>query len=65
MTLRSRWLGLLSLPAVAPAAAQACAVCMVSTPDGSATYLQMSLLMIGLPLTVVGGLVFWLWRRYN
>jgi hypothetical protein len=48
-----------------PAAAQACSACILADPKTSATYLKMTLVMSALPLALLGGLTFWLWRRYS
>ena len=48
----------------APAAAQACSACILADPKTSATYLKMTLVMSALPLALLGGITYWLWRRY-
>ena len=48
-----------------PAAAQACSACILADPKTSGTYLKMTLVMSALPLALLGGLTFWLWRRYS
>ena len=49
----------------APAAAQACSACILADPKTSATYLKMTLVMSALPLALLGGVTYWLWRRYS
>jgi len=49
----------------APAAAQACSACILADPKTSATYLRMTLVMSALPLALLGGVTYWLWRRYS
>jgi len=53
-----------ALPLV-PAAAWACPACMVTDPKNAGTYLGMTLMMSALPLGLIGGLAYWLWRRYS
>lgn len=51
--------------ALATGAAQACPVCMLADPKTSGTYLGMTLMMSALPLALLGGLIYWLKRRYS
>jgi hypothetical protein len=46
-----------------PAAAMACPACMVGDPKTAGTYLSMTLLMSSLPILLVCGFAYWLWRR--
>jgi hypothetical protein len=46
-----------------PAAAWACPACMVGDPKTAGTYLGMTLLMSSLPIVLVCGFAYWLWRR--
>lgn len=48
-----------------PAAAHACSACILADPKTSGTYLKMTLMMSALPLALLGGLTYWLWRRYS
>ena len=48
-----------------PATAWACPACMATDPKNAGTYLGMTLMMSALPLGLVGGLAYWLWRRYS
>jgi hypothetical protein len=47
------------------AATQACSACILADPKTSATYLKMTLVMSALPLALLGGITYWLWRRYS
>jgi hypothetical protein len=38
---------------------------MVGDPKTAGTYLSMTLVMSALPLLLVGGLSYWLWRRHS
>ena len=46
-----------------PAASLACSACMVNDPKTAGTYLGMTVMMSALPLLMIGGLGYWLWRR--
>ena len=46
-------------------AAWACPACMVGDPKTAGTYLGMTLFMSSLPILLVCGLGYWLWRRYQ
>lgn len=46
-------------------AAQACPVCILADPKTAGTYLGMTLMMSALPLALLGGLIYWLKRRYS
>jgi hypothetical protein len=48
-----------------PSAAWACSACMAGDPKTAGTYLSMTLIMSALPLIMVGGLGYWLWRRHS
>jgi hypothetical protein len=48
-----------------PAASWACPACMVGDPKTAGTYMQMTLVMSALPLLLIGGLGYWLWRRHS
>ena len=51
--------------ALVPKSSWACPACMVSNPKTAATYLGMTLLMSALPILLVGGIGYWLWRRHS
>jgi len=48
-----------------PMAVRACSACMIADPKTAGTYLGMTMMMSILPLGLIGGLVYWLWRRYS
>ena len=48
-----------------PVVASACPACMASDPKTAGTYLGMTLVMSALPLLIVGGIGYWLWRRHS
>jgi hypothetical protein len=50
---------------LSPAASWACSACMVGDPKTAGTYLSMTLMMSALPLLLVGGLGYWLWRHHS
>jgi len=51
--------------ALIPGAAWACPACMVGNPKTAATYLGMTLVMSALPILLVAGIGYWLWRRHS
>jgi len=48
-----------------PVASRACSMCMLADPKTAGTYLSMTLFMSILPLGMLAGLGYWLWRRYS
>jgi hypothetical protein len=48
-----------------PGAAWACPACMVGDPKTAATYFGMTVVMSSLPILLVCGLGWWLWRRHS
>jgi hypothetical protein len=48
-----------------PSVALACPACMVGDPKTAATYFGMTVVMSALPILLVCGLGYWLWRRYQ
>jgi len=48
-----------------PAAAWACPACMVGDPKTAATYFGMTVVMSALPILLVCGIGYWLWRRHS
>ena len=48
-----------------PAAAWACPACMVGDPKTAGTYFGMTVVMSALPILLVCGLGYWLWRRHS
>jgi hypothetical protein len=43
----------------------ACSACMIADPKTAGTYLGMTLMLSALPLGLIGGLIYWLRRRYS
>ena len=50
---------------ILPGAAWACPGCMVGDPKTAGTYFGMTVVMSALPILLVFGLGYWLWRRYQ
>ena len=50
---------------VIPTAASACPACMVGDPKTAGTYFGMTLVMSALPILLVCGVGYWLWRRHS
>ena len=48
-----------------PGSAWACPACMVGDPKTAATYFGMTVVMSALPILLVCGLGYWLWRRHS
>jgi membrane protein DedA with SNARE-associated domain len=48
-----------------PCAALACPACMVGDPKTAATYFGMTVVMSALPILLVCGLGYWIWRRHS
>jgi hypothetical protein len=46
-----------------PAAVLACPACMVGDPKTAATYFGMTVVMSSLPILLVCGIGYWLWRH--
>ncbi len=65
MNFATRLLALTGLLALTAKAALACPACMSTDPKTAGTYLGMTLMMSALPLGLVGGLAYWLWRHYS
>lgn len=67
MRMKSTYRSLVSagLTAMLPNAAHACSACILADPKTSGTYLKMTLVMSALPLSLLGGISYWLWRRYS
>jgi len=61
---RARAAALLAIAWLAPRAAQACAVCVSSLDDGTQFgFMLGTLIMTPTPFLVVGGVIYFLWRR--
>ena len=65
MKFRNRLLVAAAVSPLIPGTAWACPACMVGDPKTAGIYLGMTLIMSALPLFLVGGLAFWLWRRHS
>jgi len=65
LNLPARLLTALAGASLLPGAAWACPACMVGDPKTAGTYLGMTLVMSSLPILLVFGLGYWLWRRYQ
>ncbi|MBZ5500668.1 MAG: hypothetical protein LAN59_00305 [Acidobacteriia bacterium] len=65
MNCATRLLALTGLLTLTAKAASACPACMSTDPKTAGTYLGMTLMMSALPLGLVGGLAYWLWRHYS
>jgi hypothetical protein len=64
LPLRALCAALAAFALLAPRAASACAVCVSSRGDASALgFLWGTLIMLPLPFLVVGGLIYFVWRR--
>ena len=48
-----------------PVAARACPACMVGDPKTAGTYFSMTLVLSALPMLLIVGLAYWLWRRHS
>lgn len=65
MNVATRLLALTGFLALTASVALACPSCMSTDPKTAGTYLGMTLMMSALPLGLVGGLAYWLWRHYS
>lgn len=65
LNLRTRFLIGATGAALIPAAARACPACMVGDPKTAGTYFGMTLVMSALPMLLIVGLAYWLWRRHS
>ena len=61
----ARFLIVVAGASLIPGAAWACPACMVGDPKTAGTYLGMTLVMSALPILLVCGLGYWLWRRHS
>jgi hypothetical protein len=48
-----------------PVAAWACPGCMVGDPKTAGIYFGMTVVMSSLPILLICGLAYWLWRRHS
>jgi hypothetical protein len=65
LLIAARFFGAAVALALIPSAARACPACMVGDPKTAGTYLGMTLVMSALPILLVCGLGYWLWRRHS
>jgi hypothetical protein len=65
LNLAARFLTASAASTSVPGAAMACPACMVGDPKTAATYFGMTLVMSSLPILLVCGLGYWLWRRHS
>jgi hypothetical protein len=65
LNLATRFLIAAAGASLVPAAACACPACMVGDPKTAGTYFGMTLVMSALPILLVCGLGYWLWRRHS
>jgi len=65
MKFRNRLLGAAAVLPLIPGVAWTCPACMVGDPKTAGIYLGMTLVMSALPLFLVGGLAYWLWRHHS
>lgn len=64
LMITTRFLSAAAGAALLPAAAWACPACMVGDPKTAATYFGMTVVMSALPILLICGLGYWLWRRH-
>ncbi len=65
LKLKARFLTAAAVASLIPAAASACPACMVGDPKTAATYFGMTVVMSSLPILLVCGLGYWLWKRHS
>jgi hypothetical protein len=65
LKIAARFFSAVAASALIPAAASACPACMVGDPKTAGTYLGMTLVMSALPVLLVCGLGYWIWRRHS
>ncbi len=65
LNLAGRFFAAAAVASLIPGAAWACPACMVGDPKTAGTYLGMTLVMSSLPILLVFGLGYWLWRRHS
>jgi hypothetical protein len=51
--------------ALIPNPTWACPACMVGDPKTAATYFGMTVVMSALPILLVCGIGYWIWRRHS
>ncbi len=65
LNLMTRYLIVAAGALLLPGAAWACPACMVGDPKTAGTYFGMTVVMSALPILLVCGLGYWLWRRHS
>jgi hypothetical protein len=65
LSLVARFLGAEVGATLIPVAAWACPACMVGDPKTAATYFGMTVVMSSLPILLVCGIGYWVWRRHS
>ena len=60
----ARLLGAMGVAALAPGTILASAASMPVAKNDT-TYREITLFMSALPLLLIGGMIYWLWRRYS
>ena len=65
LNFKSRILIAAAAGSLIPGAARACPACMVGDPKTAATYFGMTVVMSALPILLVCGIGYWLWRRHS
>jgi hypothetical protein len=65
LNFRAPFLFVAASASLIPGAAWACPACMVGDPKTAATYFGMTVVMSALPILLVCGLGYWLWRRHS
>jgi len=65
LNIATRFLAAAAIATLIPAAALACPACMIGDPKTAGIYFGMTVVMSSLPILLVCGLGYWLWRRYS
>jgi hypothetical protein len=61
----ARFLIVVAGTSLLPGVAWACPACMVGDPKTATTYFGMTVIMSSLPILLVCGVGYWLWRRHS
>ncbi len=65
LNLAARFFMAAACATLVPAAGWACPGCMVGDPKTAGTYFGMTVVMSSLPILLVCGLGYWLWRKHS
>jgi hypothetical protein len=65
LNIAARFLMAATSATLIPSAAWACPGCMIGDPKTAGTYFGMTVVMSSLPILLVCGLAYWLWRRHS